>query len=159
MKLPIEAMLNFTYFCSNYPSNFIEECWKDNPHMMGHLQNKFNEIYDVKAQPREVLRFVFELDEDNREKFLTWIHKNYSHSGKELDTTLDRVTEAWRTRVKGLEYKRGSKKYMDAQVEFFIGALTAVEEDYPLWVFSIMGGRDILTEYDDMKKKKDEATT
>lgn len=78
MKNTIKSNLNFVYFCLNFKRDFITECWKDNPDLARHLNNKFAEIYGTKGPSGCVVKFVCELTRDNQEKMMQWIEDNYT---------------------------------------------------------------------------------
>ena len=59
--------INFAYFSTNYPHNWIEQCFPGNDH----IANKWKHLEMTPA------RFILELDRTNQEIMLTWIRKNY----------------------------------------------------------------------------------
>ena len=64
-------------FSHNYPHNFIEEVWKDEPMMAQHLRNKF----DGYAKWHEnsialVMKFMAELSADKLQELETYIKEN-----------------------------------------------------------------------------------
>ena len=67
----------FVFFGYNFPSNFIENAWKDDDWMISHLRDKFNSLYDKYGSGEVMNRFYVELDDQNREILEEWIIKNY----------------------------------------------------------------------------------
>ena len=57
------------FFCFNYPYDFIEKCWADNPMMARHIRSKFQG--DVNA-------LYCELDKDNCRRLIEWVLDNYN---------------------------------------------------------------------------------
>ena len=66
-----ESTLNFIYFCSNYPHNFIEMAF--NSSLADHLKSKFK---------GDITKFMRELSFDNQIILLQWIEDNYNYKGK-----------------------------------------------------------------------------
>lgn len=56
------------------------------------------------------------------------------------------IEQMWRERAAHQGYKPLSAKYMQAQADFFAGVMAGLGTQPPLWVLSIMGGRDIVME-------------
>jgi len=73
---PVNAIINYTYFCLNFSSNFIAKCWADEPEKISHLANKFTEIYQRKGTG-VIPFFIAELDVQNQTKLSNWINENY----------------------------------------------------------------------------------
>lgn len=71
------AVINYNYFCFNFNYNFIEKCWKDDPHLIDHLKKKFDDAYERDGAVGSIPRFMTELDRDNQIKFSKWINENY----------------------------------------------------------------------------------
>ncbi len=63
----IQSTLNFIYFCSNYPYDFIEKAF--NSHLANHLKSKFT---------GDMTKFMRELSFDNQVILLQWIEDNYN---------------------------------------------------------------------------------
>lgn len=79
MKKQHKATVNFMYFVYNFPCEFIDEVWEDNDRIKNHLIDKFDGHF-IKANGNSVycfLNWFMELDEDNKEKLLSWIDDNY----------------------------------------------------------------------------------
>ena len=71
------AIINFVYFCFNFPSDFINEAFKEKPkHLQEHLKSKF-ESYNRKDTRSAVIRFFTELDTENQKILINWIDNNY----------------------------------------------------------------------------------
>lgn len=49
-----------------------------------------------------------------------------------------RIEKAWLKRAEFHKYKKGTKQYFNAQTEFFVGAMTALEEAVPSWYIQIL---------------------
>ena len=77
----IKQTINFVYFTANFPSNFIEQVWEGNQHLIDHLTAKFNSIVkradEGFVSPGTFLKFVFELDGENKETLVEWVENNY----------------------------------------------------------------------------------
>ena len=70
------STINFVYFTTNFPDNFIAECWKDNQLLKNHLQQKFKSDY---ISASDFLDWFFALDEENMKKLIIWIDENYNY--------------------------------------------------------------------------------
>jgi len=57
---------------------------------------------------------------------------------------IKQVEQEWRRRVIAQGYKRGSTVRAKAQVEFFLGAIAALDTIPPQWGVPLMRGDDIL---------------
>lgn len=68
-----------------------------------------------------------------------------------------KVEDAWRARAEAQGWTRKSKKYRDYEVEFFVGAMAAINAAFPTdnpaelspmvpvhWVINAMSGRPIV---------------
>ena len=65
------AINKWVFFCFNYPYDFIERCWQDNPLMASHIRGKFESCsYDIN-------RLYCELDASNESRLLDWVLSNY----------------------------------------------------------------------------------
>ena len=73
---PINAIINYTYFCMNFTYKFIEKCWADEPEQIPHLNEKFNEVYNRRGTA-VIPFFMCELDAENQQKLAKWINENY----------------------------------------------------------------------------------
>lgn len=67
----VESNINFYYFLNNYNYNFIEEIWGEDTSLGKHFRSKFE---------GNILRFIGELSEDNKEKLMEWVENNYTSS-------------------------------------------------------------------------------
>jgi hypothetical protein len=71
---PINKYVYFTY---NYPSDFIEQAWADNPNLMEHIKSKFRGYYDKYGAEGVMNRFYVGLDSENQRILEDWILANY----------------------------------------------------------------------------------
>ena len=139
------AISNYVYFTMNFKHDFIKEIWKDDPLTTKSLISKFNSLYEKHGTG--VMNFFFcELDPDNRKIFCDWVNANYK--GFEMFHEFDknereRIESIWFGRVKELELKPGTKKYMEEQASFFAGVITALNSYPAYWVLCIGSGRVI----------------
>jgi len=62
-----KEVMNFVYFSTNFPHNWVEQCFPGNQHII----DKWEQMNMVPA------RFILELDRTNQEVMLTWIRENY----------------------------------------------------------------------------------
>jgi len=60
-------MNNFARFSWNFPHKFIDECWKGNPVMANHLNEKFKDYYDRHKTSGVMLMFYMSLDKANKQ--------------------------------------------------------------------------------------------
>jgi hypothetical protein len=74
-KSPINL---YVYFAYNFPSNFIEKAWANNPNIMEHLKSKFNGYYAKYGAEGVMNKFYVELDSENQKILEDWILHNYS---------------------------------------------------------------------------------
>ena len=77
MKNTHKACINLMYFMANYPYDFINKCWNDEPWLMNHLIEKFNGYCKNETTLTGFSRFFYNLDTENQVKLLTWIEENY----------------------------------------------------------------------------------
>lgn len=75
-QLACKAINKFFYFSMNYPYNFIEEVWKDEPGLASHLRAKFDDLYERKGSYGVINAFYAELDGTNRMKLMLWVLDN-----------------------------------------------------------------------------------
>lgn len=77
----VKQTINFVYFTANFPPDFIKQVWGENTHMSNHLQSKFDSIVkrddNGYCSPGTFLKFVFELDGENKEMLVKWVENNY----------------------------------------------------------------------------------
>jgi len=72
------AIINFCFFAANFPHDFIQQCWKDEPHLIEHLKEHFASKSDgVCIDSGAFLKFYFELSRNNQRKLAKWITENY----------------------------------------------------------------------------------
>lgn len=64
------------FFTFNYPYDFIERCWSDEPYLAEHIRGKFNDYGG------DMNRLYCELDKSNAEKLLDWVMDNYDSERK-----------------------------------------------------------------------------
>lgn len=78
-KNSVKQTINFVYFTANFPSDFIERVWEGNQHIIDHLKMKFKSIIKQSGNcsPGTFLKFVFELDGENKEILVKWVENNY----------------------------------------------------------------------------------
>jgi hypothetical protein len=82
------ACVNLMYFMSNFPANFISECWVDKPNIIEHLKDKFktySEKYRTASQGFP--SFFYDLDRENQTKLVNWINENYFAFTEFVDVT------------------------------------------------------------------------
>ena len=79
MKNPV---LNFVYFTSNYPHDFIEKAFAHDPRLAQHFQSKFsfakNNVY--KNSQLAMLKLIQEMSRDNQDILIQWIADNYHNN-------------------------------------------------------------------------------
>ena len=68
-----QAINKWIFFTFNYPYDFIEKCWADQPLMAKHLRSKFD---------GDMNRFYCELDDTNNNQLLDWVLENYKDEPK-----------------------------------------------------------------------------
>lgn len=78
MRTPEQAIRNFSYFCMNYDYKFIEKCWKDEPIIVEHLRDKFNDFYNLYGSSAVMIKFMIELDGQRQRELAAWIDENYN---------------------------------------------------------------------------------
>lgn len=64
------------FFTFNYPSDFIEKCWSDDPYLAEHIRYKF-EYYSC-----NINRLYCEIDNENKNRLLDWVLENYNSERK-----------------------------------------------------------------------------
>lgn len=155
MNTKANAMLNLAYFAANYPSNFIEKAFERQPDLIPHLKGKFAKCYASDKPLGAVLRFIYELDEDNQETLLTWIDRNYTAFEDRKPITIEKVEDLFRSRYTDGNLKPKSKAFLQEQAAYFAGATIALNEVPPLWYFSILRGENIWEERQKINAKKE----
>jgi hypothetical protein len=68
----------WVYFSFNYPPEFIEMVWADDPNMIQHLTEKFGAYYDKHGPVGVMNKFYVELDTGNQKKLEDWVLANYN---------------------------------------------------------------------------------
>jgi hypothetical protein len=64
-------------FAHNYPHNFIEEVWKEEPMMAQHLRSKFDGYAKWHQNPIAlIMKFMAELSSDKLSELEDYIEKN-----------------------------------------------------------------------------------
>jgi len=76
-----QAVINFAYFTANFPPKFIEDVWKDEPHLIDHFNEKLR-YYLSKEQAGYVtfnvfMKWFFDLSPANMAKLINWVNENY----------------------------------------------------------------------------------
>lgn len=154
MNTRVKAMINFAYFCSNYDPFFIELAWKNEPEKIRDMKIKFSECYASAKAVGAVLRFVHNLDEQNRNTLLDWIDKNYTAFPETEVESIEKIEEAFERRRITLNLKESGAEFNKEQAAFFAGAATAINESPPLWFFSTLRGDNIYQERQKINLKK-----
>lgn len=77
-----EAVINAMYFITNYPLDFIEQCWENKPGMAEWFRVKYNQMYDKHGSTAAPVIFFLYLSRPDQEKLAKWIDKNYNYKGK-----------------------------------------------------------------------------
>lgn len=67
-------------WCFNYDYEFIAKVWWKDPHIMGHLHNKWDEYLKTSRSTAEtMLKFYANLDGENQRLLDAYIHNKYKH--------------------------------------------------------------------------------
>ena len=74
-----EVVINAMYFITNYPSNFIEDCWVDEPEMIDWFTNKYLGFYKTYGSTAAPVVFFLYLGAGHQKKLAKWINTNYNH--------------------------------------------------------------------------------
>jgi len=61
----------------NWNPNWIEKVWKDNPMLIAHFNEKFEGLNRRHDPATAIVRFFFELSEDNQELLINWVTNCY----------------------------------------------------------------------------------
>jgi hypothetical protein len=80
MNNKIIGMKRFHAFAYNFPYDFIENCWADNPRIAEHLRKKFNMYLNECESLEGFMRFVQSLDLDNERKLFNYIDDYYENT-------------------------------------------------------------------------------
>ena len=70
-----------------------------------------------------------------------------SATEKMPDATKERIEAAFSSRCISLDIKYKTKKYYEEQAAFFIGAMIALDINFPYWIVCISAGREIIKPY------------
>lgn len=159
MNTRVKAMINFAYFCSNYPSDFIEKAFVNEPEKIKHLKSKFADAYASAKAIGAVVRFIHELDSENQEILLDWIDKNYTAFERTRVQTFEDIEKTFEKKRKALNINPSGKKFEELQNSFFDGAAIALEYYPPLWYFSSLRGDNIYEQRKKLNLKKSEDDT
>ena len=73
----LNAINKFFYFSMNFPYNFIEKVWENEPYLAKHLRGKFEGLYRLYGSYGVINAFYGELDTNNRIKLMDWVMNNY----------------------------------------------------------------------------------
>lgn len=150
------AVINFNYFCFNYPSDFIMKVWSNDMLLQKHLTSKFVKCHDSSGARGAMLKFFTELDQDNQRMLVDWVNENYLgfsdlHKSDEVENLQEekknfsnKVTAKWKERRKYIGYEWGTKAYREIEMEFFQGAMAATGYEIPYWGICMMSGREII---------------
>lgn len=155
MNTRVKAMLNFAYFCSNYPSDFIEEAFKNHPEKIKHLKSKFADAYASAKAVGAVTRFVHELDETNQEILLDWIDRNYTaFERSKVQSSIEGIEKGFESIRKILSLDPSTEKFKEIQGFYYDGAMLTLEYYPSLWYNSIKDGKNIFEERQKINLKK-----
>lgn len=78
MEDTVKAVINFVYFCFNFPYDFIEKAFADEPeHFIAHIKTKLRSRNNNYIDGHDMLKFFTDLDSENQLKLAKWIEKNY----------------------------------------------------------------------------------
>jgi len=83
MNEQMRIILAFTHWLCNAKSDFVEEVWKDDPHMAKHFKEKLNGLcnrYGGYMSCEALARFDRELSLNHQEKLYRYII--YNHTDK-----------------------------------------------------------------------------
>lgn len=72
---PIHKYVMFAY---NFPRDFIERVWQDEPNIANHLKEKFSGYYSQYGSQGVLNAFYVNLDGENQRKLEDWIINNYN---------------------------------------------------------------------------------
>ena len=67
----------YVLFSYNYPYDFIEKVWEDEPNLANHLKSKFDSYYKNYGARAVMNEFYVNLDSENQSKLDNWIINNY----------------------------------------------------------------------------------
>lgn len=73
-KTPIYKWMMFTY---NFPHDFIEKVWGDDPSLVSHFKGKFNSYYNSYGPYGVIPAFYGDLSVNNQQKLEEWVLANF----------------------------------------------------------------------------------
>ena len=77
-KNALIAINKWNYFIYNFPSNFIEQVWADDPSLAAHFRGKFN-YYEKQYGGYGCIPALYgELGNNNRKKLMQWVMDNFN---------------------------------------------------------------------------------
>lgn len=78
-KNPYFAIVNFMYFTTNFPQDFIEKCWEGQDNLITHLQKKIRGIVGKSSTctAEHIIHFCLGLSREHQVKLAQWIDRNY----------------------------------------------------------------------------------
>ena len=82
MKEKLTAINKWMFFIYNYPYNFIDSIWGNEPWLVNHLKGKFNAYYEDYGAYGVIPKFYAELDSSNKIKMMSWVMENFNGEQK-----------------------------------------------------------------------------
>lgn len=81
-KTSLNAINKWMFFTFNFPNDFIEKIWADEPYLVSHLKSKFLSLYNYHGSYGVIPAFYGELSANNRMKMMQWVMDNYTDEQK-----------------------------------------------------------------------------
>ena len=81
-EVSLIAINKWMFFIYNYPYNFIEKVWADNPSLIEHLKGKFDRFYKTHGPYGVIPAFYGDLDMNNRKRMMQWVMDNFNDEQK-----------------------------------------------------------------------------
>ncbi len=81
-QISLIAINKWMFFIYNYPSDFIDKVWADEPYLVKHLKGKFNYCYETIGAYGAIPAFYAELDSKNKVKMMSWVMDNFNDEQK-----------------------------------------------------------------------------
>lgn len=81
-QISLIAINKWMFFIYNYPSDFIDKVWADEPYLINHLKGKFNYYYETKGAYGVIPAFYAELDSKHKVKMMSWVMDNFNDEQK-----------------------------------------------------------------------------
>lgn len=81
-KTSLIAINKWMFFTFNFPNDFIEKVWADDPSLIRHLENKFRSLYEYRGSYGVIPAFYGELSANNRMKLMQWVMDNFNDEQK-----------------------------------------------------------------------------